>query len=43
MIAEVSIKGALHDSIEMEEIIEEAIHFDHIGMVDEQLNLELPH
>lgn len=40
-IAEMSVECALHDDIEVEKVIEVAIHFDYVGVRDEHLQLQL--
>lgn len=43
MIAEMSIECALHQRIEMQQVIEETVNLCHVGVVNEQLDLEFSH
>ncbi len=36
-----AVEGGFHDDVEVQEIIEEAIDLDDVGMVDEHLDFDL--
>jgi hypothetical protein len=43
VVAEVAVEGALHEGVEVEEVVEEAVDLGDVGVVDEHLDLELAH